>query len=142
VAVLPCTAQQTTNSEAMKNKFQGLRTVIYRVDDLNQAKAWYEKAFDTAPYFDEPFYVGFNIGGYELGLLPQDSVDNNEKSESVLAYWGVDDANKKYNYLIELGAKAHEEPKDVGDGIITAGVKDPWGNIIGIIYNPYFKLKE
>ena len=47
--------------------FQGLRTVIYRVPDLAKAKAWYTEAFGVAPYFDEPFYVGFQIGGFELG---------------------------------------------------------------------------
>jgi catechol 2,3-dioxygenase-like lactoylglutathione lyase family enzyme len=53
--------------------FQGLRTVIYRVPDLTRAKAWYSEAFGIQPYFDEPFYVGFNIGGYELGLDPNAS---------------------------------------------------------------------
>ena len=42
----------------------GLRTTIYKVDDLAKAKEWYAKAFETQPYFDEPFYVGFNIQGY------------------------------------------------------------------------------
>ena len=50
--------------------FQGLRTVIYHVDDLEKAKAWYGKALKIKPYFDKPFYVGFNVGGYELGLDP------------------------------------------------------------------------
>ena len=48
----------------------GLRTVVYHVPDLARAKAWYEAAFEVKPYFDEPFYVGFNIGGFELGLDP------------------------------------------------------------------------
>ena len=53
--------------------FLGLRTVIYHAPDLAKAKAWYAAAFNVAPYFDEPFYVGFNIGGYELGLNPDAS---------------------------------------------------------------------
>ena len=48
----------------------GLRTCIYPVPDLAAAKAWYARAFGVEPYFDEPFYVGFEIGGYELGLIP------------------------------------------------------------------------
>ena len=48
----------------------GLATVIYQVPDLAAAKAWYTRAFGQAPYFDQPFYVGFEIGGYELGLHP------------------------------------------------------------------------
>ena len=54
-------------------KMLGLRTAIYKVDNLDEAKKWYTKAFETEPYFDEPFYVGFSIKGYELGLLPEES---------------------------------------------------------------------
>jgi lactoylglutathione lyase len=67
----------------------GLRTTIYKVPDLAKAKEWYTKAFRTKPYFDEPFYVGFNIAGYELGLLPDENITTN-KSDNVLSYWGVD----------------------------------------------------
>jgi len=116
----------------------GLRTTVYRVDNLSEAKAWYSKAFKTEPYFDEPFYVGFNIQGYELGLLPDDSV----KGDNVLSYWGVEDIQIAYNHLIELGATTHEEPNNVGGELMVASVYDPWKNIIGIIYNPYFKLPE
>lgn len=52
----------------------GLRTAIYHVPDLARAKAWYAEAFGVAPYFDEPFYVGFSVGGYELGLDPDVSL--------------------------------------------------------------------
>lgn len=116
----------------------GLRTTIYRVNDLNKAKAWYAKAFQVEPYFDEPFYVGFNIKGYELGLLPEEG--QTSKGENVLSYWGVDDIQKIYKHLISLGATTHEEPTNVGGELMVATVKDPWKNIIGIIYNPAFKL--
>ena len=119
----------------------GLRTVIYRVKDLNEGKDWYSKAFETKPYFDEPFYVGFNIGGYELGLLPEEGAEM-KRGEGVLAYWGVEDIQSVFKRLTELGATTHEAPNDVGDGIMVATLKDPWGNLIGIIYNPYFKLGE
>ena len=52
---------------------KGIGTVIYHVPDLDRAKAWYASAFGQTPYFDQPFYVGFNIGGYELGLDPDPS---------------------------------------------------------------------
>lgn len=123
----------------MKKEFLGLRTVVYKVGNLQEAKEWYAKAFDLKPYFDEAFYIGFNVGGYELGLLPEEN-PTNEKTESGIAYWGVEDAQKSYDKLIKLGATMHEEPHDVG--VIVASVKDPWGNIIGIIYNPHFKLTK
>ncbi len=116
----------------------GLRTAIYKVGDLNEAKAWYGKAFDTPPYFDEPFYVGFNIGGYELGLLPEEH-PTTDKAESVAAFWGVNDIEAEYKRLIDLGASEYEKPFNVGGELMTATVKDPFGNVIGLIYNPYFK---
>jgi len=117
----------------------GLRTTGYIVKDLEKAKAWYSKAFQVEPYFDEPFYVGFNIGGYELGLMPEGE-EINIKGENILSYWGVEDIQKEYERLLELGATKHEKPTNVGGELMVASVKDPWKNIIGIIYNPYFKL--
>lgn len=120
----------------MSTKILGLRTVGYKVSDLEKAKAWYSEAFATEPYFDEPFYVGYNIAGYELGLMPDDST----KGDSVITYWGVEDIEAEYNRFISLGAMAHEAPANVGGEIMVAAVNDPWGNIIGLIYNPHFKL--
>ena len=119
----------------------GLRTTAYIVKDLAQAKAWYTKAFKTEPYFDESFYVRFNIQGYELGLLPEGN-ETNLKGENVLSYWGVEDIQKELERLIELGATIHEKPINVGGELLVCSVKDPWSNIIGLIYNPYFKLPE
>lgn len=58
----------------MNTRILGLRTTIYKVSDLAKAKVWYMKAFGVAPYFDEPYYVGFNIGGYELGLQREETI--------------------------------------------------------------------
>lgn len=122
----------------MENKILGLRTTIYKVSDIIQAKEWYAKAFQTQPYFDESFYVGFNIGGYELGLQPEefDSV----KTSNVACFWGVNDIQEQYDFFLSLGATADEAPQNVGGEIMVATVKDPWNNIIGLIYNPEFVL--
>lgn len=125
----------------MKTPMLGLRTVCYKVGELDEAKKWYSKAFQTEPYFDEPFYVGFNIGGYELGLLPEEK-PTKDKTESVLAYWGVDDIEKEFKRIVALGAEEHEKPTNYGGTLMIAAVKDPWGNIIGLIYNTEFKLEE
>lgn len=119
----------------------GLRTTIYKVGNIDNAKEWYSKAFGVEPYFDEPFYVGFNIGGYELGLQPEEETDI-EKGESVLSYWGVNNVEEAFNHILELGAIEHEKPQNVGGEIMVASVKDPWENIIGFIYNPAFKLSK
>lgn len=124
----------------MKSSILGLRTAIYKVANIDAAKAWYSKAFQTEPYFDQPFYVGFNIAGYELGLQPEEQPAG-EKPESVLTYWGVEDIAGEYQRFLELGAAEHEKPQNVGGEIMVATVKDPWGNIIGLIYNPEFTLE-
>jgi hypothetical protein len=121
------------------SKILGLRTTIYKVGDINQAKEWYAKAFERPPYFDEPYYVGFSIGGYELGLQPEEA-PTTDKIESVVTYWGVEDIYSVYNAFIELGATENEKPYNVGGDLMTATVKDLWGNVIGFIYNPEFKL--
>jgi predicted enzyme related to lactoylglutathione lyase len=118
--------------------FQGLRTVVYKVPDLARAKAWYSEAFGVKPYFDEPFYVGFNIGGYELGLDP--NMSGVTLGSNVATYWGVPDIAAAHDHLRRLGAKAHEAITDVGGDIKVAAVADPFGNLIGIIENRHFKV--
>ena len=122
-----------------KKSILGLRTTIYKVGDIQKATLWYTGAFKTEPYFNESFYVGFNIGGYELGLQPEEN-PTTDKAESVVSYWGVEDIQEVYNDFIHLGAKENEQPYNVGGDMMTATVNDPWGNVIGLIYNPEFKL--
>ena len=118
--------------------FAGLRTLIFQVPDLAAAKNWYHEILGFGAYFDEPFYVGFNVGGYELGLVPEEGPVT--RGDTVFAYWGVEDVNASLKRLVELGATVFEEAQDAGSGIITASLKDPWGNLFGIIDNPHFKL--
>lgn len=119
--------------------FLGLRTAIYQVKDLDAAKTWYTSVLGFGPYFDQPFYVGFNVGGYELGLQPSEG-EAKQASAGVVAYWGVDDAAAAVKHLIDQRATVHEELQDVGEGIKVATVKDPFGNVFGVIENPHFKL--
>ena len=116
---------------------QGLRTVVYPVGDLAAARAWYGAALEQGPYFDEPFYVGFNVGGYELGLVPQHTAAG---QAGPMAYWGVPDAAAAYARLVELGAHPSEAVHDVGGGILLGTVLDPFGNLLGVIQNPHFAL--
>jgi predicted enzyme related to lactoylglutathione lyase len=120
--------------------FLGLRTVIYHAPDLAAAKAWYAAALGISPYFDEPFYVGFQIGGFELGLDPDLSGVN--VGNNAVAYWGVADIDESYARLLERGATPRQPVKDVGGEIKVATVADPFGNIIGLIQNPHFRFKE
>jgi predicted enzyme related to lactoylglutathione lyase len=118
--------------------FLGLRTAKYHAPDLARAKAWYSEVLGIAPYFDEPFYVGFNVGGFELGLDP-DASSGGQGEGSVAVYWGVENAEQALSRLIALGATGHSAVQDVGEGIRVASVLDPFGNVLGIIENPHFK---
>src|SRR5438034_5960359 len=106
--------------------FQGLRTVIYPVSDLDQARAWYSSVLGIEPYFDQPFYVGFNVGGYELGLDPDPSSSAGAGAGGVVVYWGVSDADAALNRLLSLGASERTNVQNVGEGIRVATVLDPF----------------
>jgi predicted enzyme related to lactoylglutathione lyase len=117
---------------------QGLRTVIYHVTDLSKAKAWYIRVLGFEPYFDQPFYVGFSVGGFELGLVP----DGKSGAGGTVAYWGVADAASAVVQLTKMGATIQEPLQDVGEGIKVATVADPFGNAFGIIENPHFSAAK
>ena len=119
--------------------FLGLRTVIYHAPDLAKAKAWYTAAFGIAPYFDEPFYVGFEIGGYELGLHPD--MSGVAFGNNAVAYWGVPDINDAHARMLDHGAEPRNPVQDVGGDIRVATVADPFGNVIGLIENPHFAVR-
>lgn len=118
--------------------FVGLQTAVYHVADLQKAKAWYESVLGVKPYFDQPFYAGFSVRGYELGLVP-DAEAGEKRPSAGTAYWGVQDARAAYERLLALGATPLEPIQDVGEGILVGAVHDPFGNVLGVIQNPHFK---
>lgn len=111
----------------------GLRTVIYPSPDLDAAKGWWSALLGIEPYFDQPFYVGFEVAGYELGLLP-----DADPADGALAYWAVDDVAAAMAEAVEAGASVHVPAAEVGNGIVTGTVRLPDGTILGLIHNPHF----
>jgi predicted enzyme related to lactoylglutathione lyase len=138
---IPSTAifpdQQAIREQKMDRPtlFLGLRTVIYSAPDLARAKDWYSKALGIDPYFDQPFYVGFNVGGYELGLDPN---AKNVGPGGVVPYWGVGNIDEAMAHMHSMGAEISEAAHEVGEGIKVGSVRDPFGNVMGIIENPHF----
>ena len=104
---------------------------------LEKSIVEFEDFFDLLikPYFDQPFYVGFNVGGYELALLP-----DADPALGALVYWGVADVPQAVARAIASGSTEHTPVADVGDGIVTATVTTPFGSILGFIFNPNFSL--
>jgi hypothetical protein len=113
----------------------GLRTAIYPAPDLDAGKAFFRDLLGIDPYFDEPFFVGFQVGGYELALNP-----NADPDEGVITYWGVPDAQAALDELLAAGAVHHGGVDDVGEGIKVATVTIVGGGIFGVIENPHFAV--
>jgi catechol 2,3-dioxygenase-like lactoylglutathione lyase family enzyme len=109
----------------------GLRTIVYPTPDLAASKAWFSDVLGAGPYFDQPFYVGFQVGGDELGLDPGADV-----ADGPVTYWGVADIDSALAALVALGAVVHTPVRDVGEGIRLGSVRAPTGVIVGVIENP------
>lgn len=118
--------------------FLGLRTVIYPAPDLAASRDWFADLLGFPPYFDQPFYVGFQVAGYELALDP-----HADPAAGPRTYWGVADAGQALATLLAAGAGVDsDEVQDVGDGIRVATVREPGGSVFGIIENPHFAAAE
>jgi predicted enzyme related to lactoylglutathione lyase len=112
---------------------QGIRTVIYPVKDIAQAKALYGALLGVEPYMDEAYYVGFQVGDQNIGLDPH---GHKQGMTGPLSYYHVNDIRQSLQSLLDAGATVQQEVKDVGGGKLTASVKDADGNIIGILQMP------
>lgn len=109
---------------------------------MEAAKKWYAELLGVDPYFERPGYAEFRLGDYqhELGIIdrhyaPKDSVTG---PAGAVVYWHVDDVTATLERLLFMGAKEYEALRDRGGGFITASVVDPFGNILGIMYNPHY----
>ena len=117
--------------------FLGLRTVTYPAPDLAAAREWWTRVLGFPPYFNEPFYVGFNVGGFELGLVPDQPPAL--AGDGPISYWGVSEIHSARQRLIDCGAVGVTDVTGVGEGIQVATVRDPFGNLVGLIENPHFE---
>ena len=112
---------------------QGVKTILYPVEDLAKAKTLYGKLLGVEPYMDEAYYVGFNVEGQDVGLDPH---GHSKGMTGPVAYWHVDDIEERLKDLLDAGAESQEGVKDVGGGNLIASVKDADGNVIGLFQSP------
>lgn len=109
---------------------QGIRTIIYPVADISQAKALYSTLLGVEPYMDQPYYVGFSVGELDVGLDP----NAHKMGVTVpIGYYHVSDIQASLQSLLDAGAQIQQGVKDVGGGKQIASVKDADGNIIGLM---------
>jgi predicted enzyme related to lactoylglutathione lyase len=126
---------------------RGLTTVTFYADDLDAARRWYAELLGLEPYFVRPVegppaYVEFRIGDYqhELGILDSRfaSPDHSGEPGGAVIYWHVDDIQAAFDRLVSLGATIHQEPIERGPGFVTASVIDPFGNVLGVMFNQHY----
>lgn len=139
VATRPTEKEQT---------LRGLATVSFYAADLEAAKRWYTELLGVEPYFNVPSqggslaYTEFRIGDYqhELGIINSRYAPHAQavSPAGAVVYWHVDDVPATLEKLLSMGAKEYQAPTDRGAGFIIAAVVDPFGNILGIMYNPHY----
>ncbi|WP_418957660.1 VOC family protein [Streptomyces tritici] len=121
---------------------RGLTTVSFWTSDLAEAKRWYTELLGVEPYFERPGYAEFRLGDHqhELGLI-----DSRYAPEAAapgpggaIVYWHVDDVPAAVDRLLSLGAKEYEPLTERGPGFVTASVTDPFGNVLGVMYNQHY----
>ncbi|MBJ8342606.1 VOC family protein [Antrihabitans sp. YC3-6] len=125
---------------------RGLTTTNFFADDVAAAKDWYTKVFGVEAYFARPLegppaYVEFRIGDYshEFGILDSRYAAHEVgKPGGAVTYWAVDDVEAAFAELIGHGATEHQKPTEHGPGFVTASVVDPFGNVLGVMFNQHY----
>jgi predicted enzyme related to lactoylglutathione lyase len=127
---------------------RGLTTANFVVNDLGAAVSWYAELLGVEPYFvreveGTPAYIEFRIGDFqhELGFIDSRFAPPSRVGADVgasLTYWAVDDVQAAYDRLLALGATTHQDVTNRGPGFVTASVVDPFGNVLGVMYNQHY----
>jgi predicted enzyme related to lactoylglutathione lyase len=109
---------------------QGITTVLHPVSDLAAAKAVYAALLGGPPQTDSSYYVGFEVAGQQIGLVPNGGPQG---MTSPVAYWQVADIEAKLAEVATAGATVKEPAHDVGGGRLVATFTDPDGNVLGLL---------
>src|SRR5579871_207082 len=112
---------------------EGIKTVLHPVSDLDAARAVYTALLGMPPQHDSSYYVGFDVEGQHIGLVPNAGPQG---MTSPVAYWHVSDIEAKLAEVTAAGATVKEPPRDVGNGRLVATIADPDGNILGLLQDP------
>ncbi|MDR6554626.1 putative enzyme related to lactoylglutathione lyase [Paenibacillus qinlingensis] len=131
-----------------KQTLRGFATISYWADDVGAAQAWYSELLGMKPYFEKSgpdgqlVYAEFRLGDYqhELGLIDRRFAPTHASTSpgGAIMYWHVDDIEATLTLLKAMGAVEYEPLVHRGEGFITASVTDPFGNVLGIMYNAHY----
>jgi predicted enzyme related to lactoylglutathione lyase len=149
-------ATEAAHQQRRTDMLRGLTTVSFFADDVAAAGEWYARLLGVQPYFARPVegppvYLEFRLGDYqhELGLVDRrfapsgssaagSSATEGAGPTAAIVYWHVDDVQAAMDRLLSLGAAPLQPITERGPGFVTAAVTDPFGNILGIMYNQHY----
>lgn len=121
---------------------RGFATISFYAADLDAASAWYTELLGIKPYYNTPGYIEFRVGDYEheLGIIDSKyaPAGSAKGAGGEIAFWHVDDLAATVQKLLSMGATEYEPQTERGAGFVTASVVDPFGNILGVMYNPHY----
>jgi predicted enzyme related to lactoylglutathione lyase len=109
---------------------QGIKTVLHPVSDLAKAKAVYTALLGIQPQADAPYYVGYDVAGQHIGLVPRGA---SQGMTGPVAYWHVPDIEAKLAEVTAAGGTVKDPARDVGGGRLVATFTDPDGNVLGLL---------
>lgn len=102
-----------------------IRSLVVPVSDLDAAKTVYT-ALLGAPHTDQPYYVGYNVGGFEVSLAPGGGAGG------PVAYADVEDMDAARATLLAAGATERSAPQQVAPEARVCVLADADGNPIGL----------
>lgn len=108
---------------------KGIKTILYPVKNMTEAKTLFSKLLEIEPYADQPYYIGFKVNDQDIGLVP------NNPEGGAIAFFHVDDIKNSLQILVDAGAEIIQDIKNVGGGRLVASAKDKDGNLIGLVQN-------
>jgi predicted enzyme related to lactoylglutathione lyase len=113
--------------------FKGVSEVMYFVSDRRAAAVWYSNLFGIEiTWLENPEHFFIRVGNQDVWFHQSDSKVPSGAAGHV-AYWQVTDFDAVLKRATHLGAKLYRGPLDRQDGSYMCQVKDPDGNLIGII---------
>lgn len=130
-----------------RQALRGMATVSFWADDVKAARKWYNELLGIKPYFERPdsenpSYLEYRFGDFqaELGIIDRKFAPPAAQrgTGGAVLYWHVDDVKETLKRLTSLGCKEFEPLTPREAGFITASVVDPFGNILGVMYNPHY----
>ena len=127
---------------------RGFATISYWADDVPAAVSWFAEFLGVEPYFSRPgpdgrqAYAEFRIGDSldELGIIDSQWRPPSASTEpgGAVMHWHVDDIEATLERLLSMGAKEYLPITPREEGFVTAAVVDPFGNVLGVMYNPHY----